>query len=33
MTVDLNREAYTKRILEIVGNIKKQKDEIAKVII
>ena len=27
----MNRSAYTRRILEIVGNIKKQKEEINKV--
>ena len=31
MTKDVNRSAYTKRIMEIVGNIKKQKMEIEKV--
>jgi len=31
MTKDVNRSAYTKRIMEIVGNIKKQKMEIDKV--
>lgn len=30
---DVNRSAYTKRITEIVGNIKKQKEEIAKVLL
>lgn len=30
---DVNRSSYTKRITEIVGNIKKQKEEIAKVLI
>lgn len=29
---DVNRSSYTKRITEIVGNIKKQKEEIAKVL-
>ncbi|XP_064481357.1 coiled-coil domain-containing protein 22 homolog [Ornithodoros turicata] len=29
---DVSRSAYTKRIYEIVGNIKKQKEEIAKVL-
>lgn len=29
---DVNRSAYTKRIAEIVANIKKQKEEIAKVL-
>jgi len=33
MSKDTNRSAYTKRILEIVGNIKKQKDEISKVLV
>lgn len=28
---DVSRSAYTQRILEIVGNIKKQKEEITKV--
>jgi len=28
---DVSRSAYTLRILEIVGNIKKQKEEITKV--
>ena len=31
MTKDVNRSAYTKRIMEIVANIKKQKTEIDKV--
>ena len=31
MSKDVNRSAYTKRIMEIVGNIKKQKQEIDKV--
>ena len=31
MRKDVNRSAYTRRILEIVGNIKKQKEEINKV--
>ena len=31
MTKDVNRSAYTKRIMEIVANIKKQKMEIDKV--
>ena len=31
MTKDVNRSAYTKRIMEIVANIKKQKKEIDKV--
>ena len=33
MAKDINRAAYTKRILEIVGNIKKQKKDIDKVLI
>ncbi|XP_045203989.2 coiled-coil domain-containing protein 22 homolog [Mercenaria mercenaria] len=33
MTKDVNRSAYTKRIMEIVGNIKKQKMEIDKVLV
>ncbi|XP_035681357.1 coiled-coil domain-containing protein 22 homolog [Branchiostoma floridae] len=33
MTKDVNRGAYTKRIMEIVGNIKKQKEEIDKILI
>ncbi|XP_077984420.1 coiled-coil domain-containing protein 22 homolog [Glandiceps talaboti] len=33
MTKDVNRSAYTRRILEIVANIKKQKDDIDKVLI
>ncbi|XP_033631896.1 coiled-coil domain-containing protein 22 homolog [Asterias rubens] len=33
MTKDVNRSAYTRRILEIVGNIRKQKDEIQKVLV
>ena len=32
MRKDVNRSAYTRRILEIVGNIEKQKEEIKKVI-
>lgn len=28
---DVSRSAYTQRILEIVGNIRKQKEEITKV--
>lgn len=32
LTIDRPRSAYTKRILEIVGNIKKQKDQIATVL-
>ena len=32
MTKDVNRSAYTKRIMEIVANIKKQKKEIDKVV-
>ena len=31
MVKDVNRSAYTKRILEIVANIKKQKNDIDKV--
>lgn len=30
---DVSRSAYTMRILEIVSNIKKQKEEITKVFI
>ncbi|KAK3099768.1 hypothetical protein FSP39_009318 [Pinctada imbricata] len=33
MTKDINRSAYTKRIMEIVSNIKKQKEEIDKVLV
>ncbi|XP_022086437.1 LOW QUALITY PROTEIN: coiled-coil domain-containing protein 22 homolog [Acanthaster planci] len=33
MTKDVNRSAYTRRILEIVANIKKQKQEIQKVLV
>ncbi|XP_057312533.1 coiled-coil domain-containing protein 22 homolog isoform X2 [Hydractinia symbiolongicarpus] len=33
MSKNVNRSSYTKRILEIVGNIKKQKEEIAKVLL
>lgn len=33
MAKDVNRSAYTKRIMEIVGNIKKQKVEIDKVLV
>ncbi|XP_038055680.1 coiled-coil domain-containing protein 22 homolog [Patiria miniata] len=33
MTKDVNRSAYTRRILEIVANIKKQKHEIQKVLV
>lgn len=33
LTKDVSRSAYTKRILEIVGNIKKQKAEIDKVLL
>ncbi|KAJ7376869.1 Coiled-coil domain-containing protein 22, partial [Desmophyllum pertusum] len=33
MRKDVNRSAYTRRILEIVGNIKKQKEEINKILI
>ncbi|EDV21397.1 uncharacterized protein TRIADDRAFT_30331 [Trichoplax adhaerens] len=29
---DVNRSSYTRRIMEIVGNIKKQKDDISKII-
>ena len=32
MTKDVNRSAYTKRMMEIVANIKKQKKEIDKVL-
>ena len=31
MTKDTNRSPYTRRIMEIVANIKKQKEEINKV--
>ena len=31
MTKDVNRSAYTRRILEIVSNIKKQNNEIENV--
>ncbi len=31
MTKDVNKSAYTKRILEIVANINKQKQDINKV--
>ena len=31
MRKDVNRSAYTSRILEIVGNIEKQREEIKKV--
>ena len=31
MTKDVNRSAYTRRILEIVANIRKQKEDIEKV--
>lgn len=31
MTKDVNRSAYTRRIMEIVSNIKKQNNEIEKV--
>jgi len=31
MSKDLNRSAYTKRIMEIIGNIRKQKTDIDKV--
>ena len=33
MRKDVSRSAYTRRILEIVGNIKKQKEEINKVVL
>ncbi|XP_071087689.1 coiled-coil domain-containing protein 22 homolog [Haliotis cracherodii] len=33
MTKDVNRSAYTRKIMEIVGNIKKQKQEIDKVLV
>lgn len=33
MRKDVNRSAYTRRILEIVGNIKKQKEQINKVVL
>ncbi|XP_001639122.2 coiled-coil domain-containing protein 22 homolog [Nematostella vectensis] len=33
MSRDVNRSAYTRRILEIVGNIKKQKEEINKILV
>ncbi|CAH3127234.1 unnamed protein product [Porites lobata] len=33
MRKDVNRSAYTRRILEIVGNIKKQKEEINQILI
>ncbi|KAK3700428.1 hypothetical protein QZH41_015291, partial [Actinostola sp. cb2023] len=33
MSRDVNRSAYTRRILEIVGNIKKQKEEISKILV
>lgn len=33
LTKDVNRSAYTRRILEIVGNIKKQKAEIDKILL
>lgn len=32
MSVIFNRSAYTRRILEIIGNIKKQREEIDKVV-
>ena len=32
MTKDVNRSAYTRKIMEIVANIKKQKQEIDKVV-
>ena len=31
ITKDVNRSAYTKRIMEIISNIKKQKDGIDRV--
>ena len=31
MTKDVNRSAYTRKIMEIVANIKKQKEQIDKV--
>ena len=31
MTKDVNRSAYTRRIMEIVANIKRQKEDIDKV--
>ncbi|XP_071847669.1 coiled-coil domain-containing protein 22 homolog [Apostichopus japonicus] len=33
LTRDLNRSAYTRRIMEIVGNIRKQKEDIEKILI
>ncbi|KAH9498175.1 hypothetical protein Btru_007891 [Bulinus truncatus] len=33
MTKDVNRSAYTRKILEIVSNIKKQKQEIDKILL
>lgn len=33
LSKDVCRSAYTMRILEIVGNIKKQKEEITKVFV
>ncbi|XP_059146122.1 coiled-coil domain-containing protein 22 homolog [Physella acuta] len=33
MTKDVNRSAYTRKILEIVANIKKQKQEIDKILV
>ncbi|XP_015773725.1 PREDICTED: coiled-coil domain-containing protein 22 homolog [Acropora digitifera] len=33
MRKDVNRSAYTRRILEIVGNIEKQREEIKKILI
>uniref|UniRef100_A0A0B6YA94 CCDC22 coiled-coil domain-containing protein n=2 Tax=Arion vulgaris TaxID=1028688 RepID=A0A0B6YA94_9EUPU len=33
MTKDVNRSAYTRKIMEIVANIKKQKQEIDKILV
>ena len=33
MTKDLNRSAYTRRIMEIVSNIKRQKEDIDKILV
>lgn len=33
LSKDVNRSSYTKRILEIVGNIKKQREQIAKILL
>ena len=33
MSKDLNRVAYTRRIMEIVGNIRKQKEDIDKILV